>query len=226
MPSSASVLPNQHYFKSLADTSSALAKRLHVHIKTARKLRNGEHVRRDVIEDIARKLGVSSGDLVLAVAELDIPDSPEFFEKLEHGYYIELDSKGCPRWHHETIKLKRTSCKDHLIFRGKITNDLSSTFEVSLERISDIQCSLVARFQQASPNSSDRIIHSFCASFSLVLDNSILCGMWLGVNPLRSKLAVYRMLLSPRELTVDELIKIHARAPIELFVKERPSSPH
>jgi transcriptional regulator with XRE-family HTH domain len=209
------VTPRRSYFDALCDgkEQASIAKKLGIAVGTLRTLRRGEMVTRGLIEYIADKRQCPVLDLIEPQLETKIPDQPDYFEALRHGWFIDHDRRrsGAPMWFTESLELTRVPNKKkhrtHLCFTGRLVNQLHQAFRITAERRNDNHFSLTALSE-----SDDT---AFDACFTIRMGD-VLCGTWSGYpNHLGSNVAIYRYFVSAAPLTLEDLLRLSQEAKIE-----------
>ena len=217
------IQPCREFFSQLVEaegtTQSRLALQLGISLNTLRTLRRGKLVSRGTIEHIADKLKVPISSLIEPSPHAKIPLSPEFYQKLRFGWYIDHDRHegGLAAWHREEIRLKvsRKNAAPFTAFDGTLKNSRWGDFKLRAFVLNEYQFSLMAVAESS--------FSGFTAGFSKCVllpgaadpPEEILCGTWTGIDHLASRLAVYRMFLSSRELTLKDLQALTRLTPIE-----------
>jgi len=159
---------------------------------------------------VAKKLQCTPNELIRREVDVGIPESPEFYESLTHGYFVDHTRSPDDNevvWNPETISLKRDPHSDTgwEWFSGFIVNAKQERFEVRASLIQGKVFTILA--------SNEKRPDGFSASFSNATSPSsnpskrVLCGIWSGVDHV-SRMAVYRMFCSQDPLTGTELSKL------------------
>lgn len=162
---------------------------------------NGGKVGWRSIERIAKNCpSLSVSELIVHDPSRSITDNPSFFESMKLAYFIDNDRRrtGKPTWFWEQIKLRR-SMNSSQKYTGTMKNCFGGIFDVEAQWLNRVHFFLVA----VQKRNDKKQPESFVASFSLVVDD-VLCGSWSGVDH-ADHLAVYRMFLTKRELTIRDL---------------------
>lgn len=217
------IQPSREFFSQLVEaegtTQSNLALKLSISLNTLRTLLRGKLVSRGTILHIADKLKVPIASLIEPSQDAKIPLDPAFYAKLKYGWYIDHDRHegGLAAWHREEIRLKlsRKSAAPFTVFDGTLKNSRWGDFKLRAFILNEYQFSLMAVAESS--------FSGFTAGFSKCVrltgaspePEEILCGTWTGIDHLASRLAVYRMFLSRRELSLKDLQTLTRLTPIE-----------
>ena len=215
------VMPKSEFFRQLMKRWKAnqkgLAQRLGVANGTTKKLLNDELVSRGVIRDISGKIKEPILNLMIPPDVTSLPADPKFYERLQHGYYLDhnRESGGTSFWHAETLQLKLdpNSSDPWLLYDGRLKNQRHGRFSVRAYLLNRTQFVFMA----AAANMKSSFVAGFTRWTTLdeQPDEKILCGTWSGIDQLASRLAVYRMFLSSVPLTVEQLFALTSGTPIE-----------
>lgn len=217
------IQPCREFFNQLIEaegvTQSKVAQNLGIALNTLRSLLRGRLVSRGIIEHIADKLKVPISSLIEPSQHAKIPQSAAFYENLKFGWYIDHDRQegGLAAWHREEIRLRlhRKGSAPFIAFQGSLKNNRWGDFKLRAFVLNEYQFSLMAVAESS--------FSGFTAGFSKCVllpghpahPEEILCGTWTGIDHLASRLAVYRMFLSSRELSLKDLQTLTRLTPIE-----------
>ena len=195
-------LPNSAVFKQIAAGRklTTLKREWRVSIHRIRQLFAGKPVSEMLISDLADRLNCSVTDLILQNKNTFISNTPEYFQRIRFGYYIDnrFNNQGTATWYKESVSLHvvESSTDGVINVTGTIINDLNEKFTVSGTRLGDHHFSI--------SGSSEPSSLGLDGMFSLHVGD-VLCGIWSGINHLGLDIGVYRMFLSPHELTLEDL---------------------
>lgn len=212
------VRPNSKFFDDLAskDKQSVVAQSCGISPYTLRLLRRGVMVSRGTIRTVAKSLNRAVEDLIFLPGATFVPSDPSYFQSLKFGYYLDNNryGDGNATWFKEAVTLRvvasEVSGVIHVI--GEVVNEFGEVFNVSGTRLGDHHFSLTG---SSTPGGL-----GFDGTFSLQVNN-VLCGIWSGINHLGLAIGVYRMFLSPHELTKDDIKRLTLSAKIDSVVESR-----
>lgn len=212
------VTPNVSYFTNLLGESKQanVAKRLRISIGTLRTLLQGNPVSRTTMEQIAERLSVPIGSIIETTKDRYLPVNPQFYESLQHGYYLDHDRKasGTVRWWRETISIKTVASPQDVggvHFSGTVTNQFSNCFQVHGLLTNQFHFSITGTHHLVSSNE----LISFDAASSQQI-SGVLCGTWSGINHFASASTLYRIFLSKEPLSQSEIQNLARSAKVEI----------
>lgn len=230
------VLPNKVYFsnyiKKQGFNQKGLANFLDVSEGTAFKLLHGIEVRRKTIADVARKLQRPISSLIVMPEEFILPDDPAFYESMRYGYYLDHDRgpDGRINWYDETLDLKRDPKVKGpwRTFDGTMTNSRYGSFLLKASLLNRSQFVLAAVGSDGDTG--------FVSAFSTWChpveqpDAKVLCGTWMGTDHALTRIAIFRMFLSPVQLDQKTLYQLTTANTVEPILEDhyqasRPKAP-
>lgn len=183
--------------------------------QTAEKLLKGESVNESVIVDIAKKIKMLPSDLITSTEVRKLPPKAAFYTELKFGYFIDQPRTATDvdaKWNREQISLQHESSGGGWSwFTGTIANKKHGNFTV--------RACLIHKTSFAILASNNQREDSFVASFSCLThqlndpSNEVICGVWSGRDHL-SRLAVYRMFCSIKQLSQDQIQELLKITPI------------